>query len=451
MVYMNELEHLNDISNDILNQVNNQNEPTELTQHINDTDENDIIETLIILLDDLMKENIKLFHEYDYKERMFQLLYYEADELFNVNDDIETIDEDTLEEICEKVIDYYFTFVPERSKETNDVIEIQNEEAKQRIDGKLNHLNEINKTLPNQREEQWYKDRYNKLSASSAWKCLDKQNYKNAIIYEKCQPLNVEKYQSVNINSPFHWGQKYEPVSQMYYEHVYNAEIKEYGCIPHPIHSFLGASPDGINIKRDSERYGRLLEIKNIVNRVINGIPKKEYWIQTQMQMECCDLDECDFLECRFKEYETEDEFHQDGTFQYTNDGNYKGVILQFFKENKPHYEYAPFNCNEEEYNEWYKTVMDKNQDITWIRNIYWRLEQVSCVLIQRNKLWFENVVNEFETIWNTILHERENGHEHRKPQKRTKQSNVIKIDEKGHQINGKNKPHNALIINIET
>lgn len=444
MVYINDLPKLHDITDNIVLNVNKEN------IKMNSKDECEIIETLLCLLDEVMKENIKLFNEPDYKEKMFQLLFNESDELFNLNDDMDNIDDETLEDLCDKSIDYYFTFIPERSRKGNSIIEKQTEEIKQNFDEKIQKLNEINKTLPNQREEQWYKDRYNKLSASSAWKCLDKQNYKNAIIYEKCQPLNVEKYQNVNINSPFHWGQKYEPVSQMYYEYTYDAEIKEYGCIPHSKYSFLGASPDGINIKRSSERYGRLLEIKNIVNRVINGIPKKEYWIQTQMQMECCNLDECDFLECQFKEYENEEDFKNDGSFQFTKDGNYKGIILQFFQDNKPLYEYAPFNCNEKEYNEWYHQIMEKYKDITWVQTIYWRLEKVSCVLIERNKFWFENVIDEFKSIWNTILHERENGHEHRKPQKRTKQTNVVKIDETGHQINGKNKLHNALVINID-
>lgn len=71
----------------------------------------------------------------------------------------------------------------------------------------------------------------------------------------------------------------------------------------------MGASPDGINVDVNSERYGRMLEIKNIVNREINGIPKKEYWVQMQMQMEVCDLDECDFLETKFVEYENADVF----------------------------------------------------------------------------------------------------------------------------------------------
>ena len=33
------------------------------------------------------------------------------------------------------------------------------------------------------------------------------------------------------------------------------------------------------------------VEIKNIVNREITGIPLEAYWIQMQVQMEVCDLD----------------------------------------------------------------------------------------------------------------------------------------------------------------
>ena len=37
-------------------------------------------------------------------------------------------------------------------------------------------------------------------------------------------------------------------------------------------YSFIGASPDGINTDPNNSRYGRMLEIKNIVNREINYI-----------------------------------------------------------------------------------------------------------------------------------------------------------------------------------
>ena len=50
--------------------------------------------------------------------------------------------------------------------------------------------------------------------------------------------------------------------------------------------TFYLASPDGINIKADSPYYGRAVEIKNPVSREITGIPKKDYWIQMQIQME---------------------------------------------------------------------------------------------------------------------------------------------------------------------
>ena len=95
-----------------------------------------------------------------------------------------------------------------------------------------------------------------------------------------------------------------------------------------------------------------MLEIKNIVNREINGNPKKIYWIQMQLQMEVCNLNECDFLECRFKEYESEEEFREDGTFNYNNNDKMKG-ILHFQQDGKPAYEYMPINCSEQDYLVW--------------------------------------------------------------------------------------------------
>ena len=73
----------------------------------------------------------------------------------------------------------------------------------------------------------------------------------------------------------------------------------------HKEYPYLLASPDGINIKElKNPRYGAF-EVKNPTNRELTGIPKKEYWIQMQLQMEVWDFDECDFLETVFKEYDT--------------------------------------------------------------------------------------------------------------------------------------------------
>jgi hypothetical protein len=59
-------------------------------------------------------------------------------------------------------------------------------------------------------------------------------------------------------------------------------------------------------------------------------------------------------------------------------------------------YEYAPFQCTEEEYVAWERSKMD---DRSWIKTAYWKLEDVSCVLILRQPAWFASVVNKFITV----------------------------------------------------
>jgi hypothetical protein len=223
----------------------------------------------------------------------------------------------------------------------------------------------------------------------------------------------------------------------MLYEARNNTKVGEFGCIKHPKYDFLGASPDGINIDSSSPLYGRMLEIKNVFNREITGIPIEEYWIQTQLQMQVCDCDECDFLETCFKEYEDEEAFIHDSSsdidaeFYLTSAKTLKGVIAYFMKDGKPFYEYAPLYLTREEYDRWCEEIIDKNAGITWLKNIYWYLNQYSCVLIRKNDIWFESAIKKIENVWNTILKERETGYEHRAPKKRTpKKKNNIPDEE---------------------
>ena len=46
----------------------------------------------------------------------------------------------------------------------------------------------------------------------------------NSIVFEKLQPLNVENKPSLH-DSPLTWGQKFEPISVMYYEDRYNTSV----------------------------------------------------------------------------------------------------------------------------------------------------------------------------------------------------------------------------------
>jgi putative phage-type endonuclease len=300
------------------------------------------------------------------------------------------------------------------------------------------------KPQPEQRTPEWYARRNNLITASAASKAFGTQASINQLIYEKCKNYDSgsgsnEHSSSVApapstgfalqgpINSPLHWGQRYEPVTVMVYEHRNKTKLGEFGCIQHDKYSFLGASPDGINIEPDSPIYGRMVEIKNIFNREITGQPKEEYWIQTQLQMEVCDLDECDFVETRFKEFESEEDF-----LAADGNGNEKGRILWF--QSAPTlteygniatpiqlYEYAPIEISDKEYEEWEAAVFAKHERERniWVRTIYWRLDEYSCVLVRRNRLWFEEAVKVLESVWRTIEHERETGYEHRAPIKR--------------------------------
>lgn len=242
-----------------------------------------------------------------------------------------------------------------------------------------------------------------------------------------------------------HWGVKYEQVSVEYYEYIYKTKISDFGCIKHSTYDFIAASPDGINTLETSLLYGRMLEIKNIVNRIIDGNPKHEYWVQMQLQMEVCKLNECDFLETKFVEYESYEDYISDGNFNKTADNKYKGMIMYYLKNNIPYYEYAPFNGSNIEHIEWEDSIIEKNAHLTWIKNIYWRLEVVSCVLVLRNKIWFNNALPYIEELWETIKQERKGDYEHRAPKKMNKKSKINFKD-----MNLLNKDENIKTINME-
>ncbi len=264
-------------------------------------------------------------------------------------------------------------------------------------EGHLDYLKGIYQ--PEQKTQDWYTFRHDHITASNAWKALGTTASKNQLIYEKCISLNTEKYKSSLVETPMSWGNKYEYLTSCIYEEKNNTIISSFGCIAHPTYSFLAASPDGIVTGENN--YGRMIEIKNVVSREITGIPKKDYYIQMQLQMEVCDLEECDFVETKFTEYDTEADYNADTTSK-------KGVILVFINtENEYVYKYMPFTITD--YDSWMDNTFAETK-MTWFKNIYWKLDVYSCVLVKRQREWFRAVVPEFISIWETIQAERING-----------------------------------------
>ena len=354
-----------------------------------------------------------------------------------LNEVLETYIQELHDEIAER---FYEEIAPPRvsmpthfDHDDDDVVD------KETIRNKIRTLQE--KPQPDQRTPEWYERRNNLITASAASKAFGSQASVNQLVYEKCKNQNQNHNCSPptplqgSVNSPLHWGQRYEPVTVMVYEHRNHTKLGEFGCIQHDKYPFIGASPDGINIDSESPIFGRMVEIKNIVNREITGRPKEEYWIQTQIQMEVCDLDECDFVETRFKEYESKEEYDADATTTqgYTSKGNEKGIILWFQTAptltQQGHvsppiqlYEYAPIGATPYEFDKWEAEVFMKHERLgsTWVRTIYWYLDQYSCVLVRRNRLWFEEAVPILQRLWETIEKERETGYEHRAPKRKT-------------------------------
>ena len=68
---------------------------------------------------------------------------------------------------------------------------------------------------------------------------------------------------------------------------------------------------------------------------------------------------------------------------------------------------------------------MIKHDNLTWMKNIYWRLDKISCILVPRNYLWFNEAKTIIEKLWNTIKFERINGFDHRIPKKRIKNNKL--------------------------
>jgi putative phage-type endonuclease len=370
----------------------------------------DLETTVHELMYDLFNDNSLCFSsENFYKNTILDITDYLYD-LWSVANICNENDYEDIQEYIEQIFDSFFEIygseIPNRSVPNDTEVTINTEYISKHI----LYLKSI--PQPEQRTEEWYKYRHNLLTASNIWKIFSSESQQNSFIVEKCKLYEItpEKTNWFSGGS-LQWGVTYEPVSVQIYEKMFVTKVGDFGCIQHTKYPFIGASPDGINITPYSDRFGRMLEIKNIVNREITGIPKEEYWIQMQIQMETCDLDYCDFFETRFKEYENENDFFEDETHEW------KGFILCFIERNspntKPTYKYSPIELSRkrEDVHNWIENMkLELKENLILYTTNYWYLDEFSCVLVERNRIWFETALPKIEEFWNIIQKERVNG-----------------------------------------
>jgi len=402
-----------------------------MIENLNEDELTDIQETINELIDNYLEENGIYIFNPDFNDEMNQtiseIIYHDFQYIFENESTEDSELYDSIEEFVDKSIENYFVYsrIPKRSnsitfEDENEKVEI--------LKHKIAFLKE--QEQPEQKTKEWYQFRYNLITASNLWKVFGTESQVNSLIYEKCKPLQEISHDSLQ-SGPLFWGIKYEPVTVMIYEDMFNTKVDDFGCIKHGKYPFIGASPDGINVDETNIRFGRMIEIKNIYNREITGIPKKEYWIQMQLQMEVCKLETCDFVETRIKEFDDMEEY-LDKREEY----EYNGIVLEFLPKFKP----CDISSNEQVLNnnkkKLFHMILDNSKSKNEIEEIinkarednenfyllgvsYWYLDEFSCVLVKRNELWFKKSLSEIENVWNIIEKERVDGYEHRASKKR--------------------------------
>ena len=227
-----------------------------------------------------------------------------------------------------------------------------------------------NKPQPEQRTEPWYAARETRVTASEAANCLmlDETSCKEYVEYYNLKNFKYKPNSCANAYSDLNtymiekthkfylrkkgiipaymstpatrWGSMFEEEAIRLYTLLTGDPVHEFGLITHSRLSWLAASPDGITPS------GVMLEIKCPKSRKVTGVPPFHYFVQCQIQLECCNLDMCHFLECEMEQFETEEEWRISTSP--------KGLIV---KKNES-YIYPP------------KVEMTDDQFLAWAENI---------------------------------------------------------------------------------
>lgn len=292
---------------------------------------------------------------------------------------------------------------------------------------------------PEQRSEAWYKLRDGKITASDGGTVIgcNKHEPQFKFIMKKVfgAPFNNNEF--------CYHGKKYERIATSIYEYRMNLTTIEFGLVGHPKYSFLGASPDGIvgmykmDGKHLTKYVGRMLEIKcplirkiKMEGEILDHIVPIYYWVQVQLQLQCCDLDECDFWQCELSEYKSREEFIQDTDpvepFRSRKSGFEKGCVIQLIphsryndvKDGKYYdviYDCASFiyppkiEMSPNDIDRWivetYEKVRNDPQykDVYIDKVIYWRLDKSNSTTLLRDDKWFAENLPTYDKMWKYV------------------------------------------------
>ena len=253
--------------------------------------------------------------------------------------------------------------------------------SREEIDSRLRTI--FDKHQVEQRTSQWYEDMKTMLTASEFSKLYSGELTRLKLIQSKLNPEVRDNRLTVSTEFMIatDWGIRFEPVVKRYLEKIWKCTIYECGRLRHEEHK-NGASPDGIIINTESNRYGRLVEIKCPYSRKIEDkkIPE-DYWIQMQIQMEVTDLVECEYVEVEIVS-KTAKNLNPDLNIDCLE----KDIIYLVEKDDVYSYCYTK-----------------PTEDYNIIEEIPYAIVKINNVLVHRDTKWYESTVDLQHKFWEDV------------------------------------------------
>lgn len=227
-----------------------------------------------------------------------------------------------------------------------------------------------------QRTVAWLNKRGNMITASEVIKVFGSDASRRELMLKKLEPPATADSNGGGIPALM-WGIRFEPIAKHIFEETTECNVIDVSCATHPVYDFLGASPDGLIVPRDGNeaRYGRLVEFKCPMTRVMKDEIPAAYIHQMQMQMECTGIDECEYVEFRFKVvnyHEWSEWKERKGMFAVFDDGH-----VEYYHNGR---------------------ASDDCQIIRWI------LQSIKSDFVPKDPTWLPTGIDALKSFWDEVL-----------------------------------------------
>ena len=228
-----------------------------------------------------------------------------------------------------------------------------------------------------QRTDAWHAKRGEMVTASEVYGVFGSPSARRDVMMRKLEPRPQGEGPPI---TALLWGTRFEPIAKQIYEQKTNCTITDVSCVQHPIHKFLGASPDGLIACEDMKRYGRLVEFKCPISRAPKDEIPAGYIHQMQMQMECTGIDECEYVEFRFKQVNYN---------EWIRSEDKKGFFIVYDDG---------------------RVVYDKEATSDDCQVVYWILGSIKEDFVPKDPNWLPNHLEGLTQFWKEVLEHRANG-----------------------------------------